>query len=90
MPNQWEMWLILCRSIGSYVNGAVTPLIEVPIRNLHSVPEAVSDEVASLAEPVACVTNSMFGQTAFVEPSFCSLIIWLGAIGLIVAQVAAL
>lgn len=52
------------------MNGAVTPLIEVPVRKLHSVPEAMSDEVASLAESVACVTNSMFGQTAFIEPGF--------------------
>lgn len=78
------------KSIGSHVNGAMTHLVELPVLNLHSVPEEMSDQAACLAEPVACVTNSMFGEFSYVEPGFRSLIIGPGAIGLIAAQVAAL
>lgn len=76
------------KSIGSHVNGAMTSLVEVPIRNLHSVPEEMSDQAASLSEPLACVTNSMFGEHSYVEPGFRTLVIGPGAIGLIAAQVA--
>lgn len=78
------------KSIGSHVNGAMTSFAELPVRNLHSVPDQMSDQAASLAEPVACVTNSMFGETSYVESGFRTLIIGPGAIGLIAAQVAAL
>lgn len=77
------------KSIGSHVNGAMTTLVELPVRNLHSVPDKMSDQAASLAEPVACVANSMFGRSSYVEPGFRSLVIGPGAIGLIAAQVAA-
>ena len=76
------------KSIGSHVNGAMAPLVEIPARNLHSVPDAISDAAASLAEPVACVTNSMFGATSYAEPGHKALVIGPGAIGLIAAQVA--
>lgn len=77
------------RSIGSHVNGAMAPFVEVPVGNLHSVPDAMSDAAASLAEPVACVTNSLFGSHPYVEPGLPTLVVGPGAIGLIAAQVAA-
>lgn len=76
------------RSIGSHVNGAMTELVEVPAKNLHAVPDALSDAEASLAEPVACVTNSLFGTYGYVEPGLKTLVIGPGAIGLLAAQVA--
>lgn len=82
----------LCRarkSIGSHVNGAMAPLVEVPLRNLHPVPEGLSDAAASLSEPVACVTNSLFGAGPYIEAGQGVLVIGPGAIGLIAAQVAA-
>ena len=82
----------LCRarkSIGSHVNGAMAPLVEVPLRNLHQVPEELSDAAASLSEPVACVTNSLSGAGSYVEAGQDVLVIGPGAIGLIAAQVAA-
>lgn len=81
----------LCRerkSIGSHVNGAMAPLVEVPLRNLHPVPKGLSDVAASLSEPVACVTNSLFGKRSYIEPGQSVLVIGPGAIGLIAAQVA--
>lgn len=82
----------LCRdrkSIGTHVNGAMAPLVEVPLRNLHPVPEDLSDAAASLSEPLACVTNSLFGERSYIEPGQEVLVIGPGAIGLLAAQVAA-
>lgn len=76
------------KSIGSHVNGAMTALVEVPVRNLHAAPETMSHAAASLAEPLACVTNSMFGEQSYVEPGQRVLVIGPGAIGLLAAQVA--
>lgn len=76
------------KSIGSHVNGAMAPYVEVPVRNLHRAPENMSDAAASLAEPVACVTNSLFGANSYIEPGQKVLVIGPGAIGLIAAQVA--
>jgi len=76
------------QSIGSHVDGAMAARVEVPAANLHPVPEAMSDAAASMAEPVACVTNSLFGEGPYIEPGDDVLIIGPGAIGLIAAQVA--
>ena len=73
------------RSIGSHVNGAMAPFVEVPVANLHGAPEALSDAAASLSEPVACVANSLFGTGPYVEPGQDVLVIGPGAIGLIAA-----
>ena len=77
------------RSIGSHVNGAMAPLVEVPVRNLHAVPDGLSDAAASLSEPVACVANSLFGAASYVEPGQAVLVIGPGGIGLLAAQVVA-
>ncbi|MEV8468318.1 alcohol dehydrogenase catalytic domain-containing protein [Fluviibacterium sp. DFM31] len=77
-------------SIGSHVDGAMAPLVEVPLVNLHPAPGFMSDAAASLAEPVACVTNSLYGDAAYVEPGDDVLVIGPGAIGLIAGQVARL
>lgn len=76
------------RSLGSHVDGAMAPRVEVPAINLHPVPEALSDAAASLAEPLACVTNSLYGAHPHVEPGDAVLVIGPGAIGLLAAQVA--
>ncbi len=76
------------KSIGSHVDGAMAPFVEVPLVNLHPAPEAMSDAACSLAEPVACVTNSLYGEMPHVEPGDEVLVVGPGAIGLIAAQVA--
>lgn len=76
------------QSIGTHVDGAMAPFVEVPAINLHAPPEAMSDAAASLAEPVACVTNSLYGEAAYVEPGDRVLVIGPGAIGLVAGQVA--
>ncbi len=76
------------RSIGTHADGAMAPFVEVPEKNLHAVPQGLSDAAASMAEPLACVTNSMFGQDGYVGPDNEVLVLGPGAIGLIAAQVA--
>lgn len=76
------------RSIGTHVDGAMAPRVELPLANLHRPPDTMSDSAASLAEPVACVANSLYGQHAYVEPGDDVLVIGPGTIGLIAAQVA--
>lgn len=76
------------KSIGSHVDGAMAPRVEVPAVNLHAPPEAMSDAAASLAEPVACVANSLYGAAPYIEPGDEVLVIGPGAIGQIAAQVA--
>lgn len=76
------------RSIGTHVDGAMAPFVEVPQTSLHPVPPGLSDAAASLAEPLACVMNSMFGQAGYIGPDNHVLVIGPGAIGLLAAQVA--
>jgi len=76
------------KSIGTHVNGAMTRWLEVPAYGLHRVPDAISDAAASLAEPVACVMNSMAGEMNYVGPGNDVLVIGPGAIGILAAQVA--
>jgi L-iditol 2-dehydrogenase len=75
------------RSIGTHVDGGFAPRLVLPARNLHRVPDALSDEAAALSEPLACVCNSLLDPRA-VRPGDDVLVIGPGAIGLIAAQVA--
>ena len=75
------------RSIGTHVDGGFAPGLVLPARNLHRVPDGLSDAVAALSEPVACVCNSLLDPSA-VQPGDEVLVIGPGAIGLIAAQVA--
>jgi L-iditol 2-dehydrogenase len=77
------------RSIGSHVNGAMTAEVALPATNLHAVPGNLPDAAAALAEPLACVCNSLYGTDgARIEAGQGVLILGPGAIGLIAAQVA--
>jgi L-iditol 2-dehydrogenase len=75
------------RSIGTHVDGGFAPRLVLPARNLHRVPDALSDAAAALSEPLACVCNSLLDPNA-VQPGDEVLVIGPGAIGLIAAQVA--
>ena len=75
------------RSIGTHVDGGFAPRLVLPARNLHRVPDALSDAGAALSEPLACVCNSLLDPGA-IRPGEDVLVIGPGAIGLIAAQVA--
>jgi L-iditol 2-dehydrogenase len=74
-------------SLGSHVDGAFAPRIRVPARNLHRVPDALSDQAAAICEPLACVCNSL-SDPASVDAGDEVLVIGPGTIGLLAAQVA--
>jgi L-iditol 2-dehydrogenase len=74
-------------SLGSHVDGAFAPRVRVPVRNLHRVPDALSDGAAAICEPLACVCNSL-SDPASVDAGDEVLVIGPGAIGLLAAQVA--
>lgn len=78
------------KSIGTHVDGAFAPWLEIPEKNLHEVPSSLSDAAGSMGEPVACVVNSIFeidGRSR-IGPQDTVLIVGPGPIGLIAAQVA--
>ena len=75
-------------SIGTHVNGAMTRFVEVPAHGIHVVPDWIGDAAASLAEPLACVTNAMAGEQYYVGPGSEVLVVGPGAIGLLAAQTA--
>ncbi|MGI8973774.1 MAG: alcohol dehydrogenase catalytic domain-containing protein, partial [Gaiella sp.] len=77
------------RSIGTHVDGGFAPRLCVPARNLHVVSDEIDDAAATLAEPLACVCNSLLSPPV-VEPADAVLVIGPGAIGLLAAQVARL
>lgn len=78
------------KSIGTHVDGAFAPWLEIPEKNLHEVPAKLSDAAGSMGEPVACVVNSIFEIDGHprIGPNDPVLIVGPGPIGLIAAQVA--
>ena len=75
------------RSIGSQVDGAFAARLVVPARNLHTIPDWLPDHAAPLAEPLACVCNSLFDPPV-VAAGDEVLVIGPGAVGLLSAQAA--
>jgi L-iditol 2-dehydrogenase len=76
------------RSIGSREDGAFAPLLLVPARGLHRVPERVDAHAAVLCEPLACVCNCLVDPDVVRERDSV-LVIGPGPVGLLAAQVAA-
>jgi L-iditol 2-dehydrogenase len=78
------------KSIGTHVDGAFAGWLEIPAKNLHEVPETLSNEAGSMGEPVACVVNSLFEIDGHprIGPGDKVLVVGPGPIGLIAAQVA--
>jgi L-iditol 2-dehydrogenase len=75
------------RSLGTHVDGGMAPRVVVPARNLHRVPEWLSDHAATLCEPLACVANCLLDPPV-VGAGDRVLVVGPGAIGLLAAQVA--
>ena len=75
------------RSIGTHVDGAFAPRLIVPVGNLHPIPDWLPDRAAPLAEPLACVCQSLFDPPV-VAAGDEVLVIGPGAVGLLAAQAA--
>ena len=76
------------RSIGSREDGAFAPLLLVPARGLHRIPDWLDGHAASLAEPLACVCNCLLDPQVVSEGDSV-LVVGPGPVGLLAAQVAA-
>jgi L-iditol 2-dehydrogenase len=72
------------RSIGTHVDGAFAPMLHVPAKNLHRIPDWLDGHAAALAEPLACVCNSLDEVVAEGDDV---LVIGPGPVGLLAAQV---
>jgi L-iditol 2-dehydrogenase len=74
------------RSIGTHVDGGLAPLLHVPLRNLHRIPDWLDGHSAALSEPLACVCHSL--DSVVEEGDDDVLVVGPGPIGLLAAQVA--
>jgi L-iditol 2-dehydrogenase len=74
-------------SIGSGIDGGFASHIVVPTRNLHALPEHVTERAAVVSEPLACVCNAL-ADPPVVNVADGVVVIGPGAIGIIAAQVA--
>lgn len=75
------------RSIGAYADGGFAAQCVVPARNLHPVPDRLSDHAATLTEPLACVCHSLCDPPR-VQPGDHVLVTGPGPVGVLAAQVA--
>jgi L-iditol 2-dehydrogenase len=75
------------RSIGSQVDGGFAPLVLVPARGLHRIPDWLDGRAAALAEPLACVCHSLLDPPV-VGAGDDVLVVGPGPVGLLAAQVA--
>lgn len=75
------------RSIGSAIDGGFARHLVVPARNLHRLPDNVSDQAGALTEPLACVVHALLGKPT-IRPGDVVAIAGPGAIGLLAVQVA--
>jgi L-iditol 2-dehydrogenase len=75
------------RSIGSMENGAFAKQLVIPARNLHRVPESISEYGAALAEPLACVCQCLL-DPAVINAGDKVLVVGPGPMGVLSAQVA--
>lgn len=80
--------LNLCENfvhIGSMRNGGAAGYVVVPERMVVPVPDSLSDKMATLVEPLACVLNGT--RTAAVHPGETVVILGAGAIGMLYAMI---
>jgi threonine dehydrogenase-like Zn-dependent dehydrogenase len=68
-------------------DGAFAELVAVPVANLHAVPDAVPDEAAVFAEPLAAAFEIL--EQVRIEPSMRCTVLGDGKLGLLAAQVLA-
>lgn len=66
-------------------DGAFAEYVRVPVANLHTVPDSVSDEMAVFAEPLAAAFEIL--EQVHVEPGRDCVVLGDGKLGLLCAQV---
>lgn len=74
------------RTLGIHdVPGAFADYLRLPLRNLHIVPEGVSDEAAVFTEPLAAALQVT--EAVHIQPGTPVLVVGAGKLGLLIAQV---
>jgi len=79
----------LCKNlneVGITMDGGMAEYVAVPARNVHPVPEGLSFEEATLADPLACSIRGL--ELAGIEPKSWVAVLGPGPIGLLATQVA--
>ncbi|GAA2183588.1 zinc-binding dehydrogenase [Brooklawnia cerclae] len=74
-------------SIGSFRDGGFAERLVVPTLNLHAVPDNVPDELAALAEPLACTCHALILRSS-IKAGSRVLVTGPGPMGYLAAQVA--
>lgn len=69
-------------------NGAFAEYLNLPLANLHLVPEGVSDELAVFTEPLAAALE--IREQVHIQPTDRVLLVGAGRLGQLIAQVVAL
>ena len=72
--------------IGVTMNGGMAEFVAVPARNIHRIPDSLSYEVATFADPLACSIRGL--ELAGIEPGSWVAILGPGTIGLLATKVA--
>jgi 2-desacetyl-2-hydroxyethyl bacteriochlorophyllide A dehydrogenase len=72
--------------IGVTMNGGMAELVAAPARNVHRIPDNLSFEEATFADPLACSIRGL--ELARIEPGSWVAILGPGAIGLLGTKVA--
>ncbi len=79
----------LCQNlneIGVTMNGGMAEFVAVPARNVHRIPDNLSFEEATFADPLACSIRGL--ELARIEPGSWVAILGPGTIGLLATKVA--
>jgi len=77
------------QGFGTRIDGAMAGYVRVPARCLHHIPNALSFELAALAEPT-CVAYNAVAERSVLKPGQSVLILGPGPIGLLCLQVCRL
>lgn len=77
------------KSIGSGVDGAMAEYVIVPLKNIHVIPDRISQKIAAMTEPFVCCVQAVLEKSK-MNPKDKVLITGPGSIGLMCMQVAKL
>ncbi len=72
-------------ALGVYRDGALARLVNVPVASLHPISDAVPPAIAALAEPLACVVNSV--ERAAPSAGASAVVFGAGTIGCLFAAI---
>ena len=79
----------LCKTVhelGITMDGGMAEYVSIPARNIHHIPENLSFEEATFADPLACSIRGL--ELARIEPESWVAILGPGTIGLLATQIA--